>query len=312
MVAARLLSPQEARPQPRIEQYALDLARSLPRLVIEARRVAAAVAHGLHGRRQAGTGENFWQFRHFTFGEAAARVDWRRSARDDHLYVREREWDSAHTVWLWADRSPSMAYISSLALAAKIERALVVNFALADLLVRGGERVGWIGTCRPSASRTIVERLAEAILGDQASVTGLPEAVALAPLTEAVLIGDFLSPAADVVATLAALASRGARGHVVMIVDPIEETFPFTGRMELVDPEDGARLTAGRIQALRDDYGARLASHRDAIRKEVRRLGWTLTLHHTDKPASQAVLALHPLLQASAGGAAARHDWRRG
>ena len=84
----------------------------MPRLILEARRVAATVIHGLHGRRRAGTGENFWQFRRFMSGEPARSIDWRRSARDDHLYVREREWEAAHTVWLWADRSPSMDFAS--------------------------------------------------------------------------------------------------------------------------------------------------------------------------------------------------------
>src|SRR4029077_19954419 len=81
------------------------LAASMPRLILEARRVAATVIHGLHGRRRAGSGENFWQYRRFVSGEAASRVDWRRSGRDDHLYVREQEWEAAHTVWIWPDRS---------------------------------------------------------------------------------------------------------------------------------------------------------------------------------------------------------------
>src|SRR6202795_4698155 len=74
------------------------LAASLPRLILEARRVAATVIHGLHGRRRAGPGENFWQYRRFVSGEPAARVDWRRSARDDHLYARHEEWE-APTPW---------------------------------------------------------------------------------------------------------------------------------------------------------------------------------------------------------------------
>ena len=37
------------------------LAASLPRLVLEARRIAANVIHGQHGRRRAGTGESFCQ-----------------------------------------------------------------------------------------------------------------------------------------------------------------------------------------------------------------------------------------------------------
>ena len=84
-----------------------------------------------------------------------------------------------------------------------------------------------------------------------------------------------------------------------MVADPIEETFPFAGRTELIEPESGLKMTAGRVQSLRDDYVARLAEHRDALRQEIRRIGWTLTLYRTDGPASQAILAIHALLQAS-------------
>src|SRR5471032_1046651 len=108
------------------------LATRIPRLILEARRVASTVIHGLHGRRRAGTGENFWQFRRFMSGEPASRVDWRRSARDDHLYVREQEWEAAHTVWLWPDRSSSMAFASATSRDSKLERALIVTFALAE------------------------------------------------------------------------------------------------------------------------------------------------------------------------------------
>src|SRR5881628_3864113 len=117
------------------------LAESLPRLILEARRIAATVIHGLHGRRRAGPGENFWQYRRFVSGEPATRVDWRRSARDDHLYVREQEWEAAHTVWIWPDRSASMGFVQ-LGRESKVDRALVVGFALAEVLVEGGERVG--------------------------------------------------------------------------------------------------------------------------------------------------------------------------
>src|SRR6202166_2360291 len=136
------------------------LAASMPRLILEARRVAATVIHGLHGRRRAGPGENFWQYRRFVSGEPASRVDWRRSARDDHLYVREQEWEAAHTVWIWPDRSASMSFKSALALDGKLERTLVIAFALAEVMVEGGERVGVPGLLRPTASRNVIEKIA--------------------------------------------------------------------------------------------------------------------------------------------------------
>src|SRR5438445_6160038 len=139
----------EIRATQRASGEARSLAQSMPRLILEARRIAATVIHGLHGRRRPGPGENFWQYRRFLTGEPARRVDWRRSARDDHLYVREREWEAAHTVWLWPDRSPSMFFSSPLALQAKLDRALVIAFALAEILVQAGERVGMPSLLRP-------------------------------------------------------------------------------------------------------------------------------------------------------------------
>src|ERR1700748_266379 len=126
------------------------LPASLPRLVGEARRIAANVIHGLHGRRRAGAGESFWQYRRFNSGEPSQNVDSRRSARDDHLYVREQEWEAAHTVWLWPDRSPSMAFASKTARDSKLERTLIVAFTVAELLVSGGERVGIPGLIVPN------------------------------------------------------------------------------------------------------------------------------------------------------------------
>src|SRR3954453_22169985 len=114
------------------------LAASMPRLILEARKIAATVIHGLHGRRRSGSGENFWQFRRYVSGEEARRIDWRRSARDDNLYVREREWEAAHTIWIWPDRSPSMAFTSRLPRVRKLHPTLIIAFALVKILVGAG------------------------------------------------------------------------------------------------------------------------------------------------------------------------------
>ena len=114
MAADRPGGRDELRATQRASGAGRTLAASLPRLILESRKIAATVIHGLHGRRRAGSGENFWQFRRFVSGEEARRIDWRRSARDDNLYVREREWEAAHTIWIWPDRSPSMAFASRL------------------------------------------------------------------------------------------------------------------------------------------------------------------------------------------------------
>ena len=179
---ARVLDSGERLIGPGGQQGALDLARRLPALIVAAKEIASGLMHGVHGRRRAGIGENFWQYRPFVAGESASRVDWRRSARDDRIYVREREWESAHTVWLWVDRSASMNFVSKLALQPKLDRAVVLGLAAADLLVRGGERVGLLGLTRPLAARNVVERFAEAMVHDAGGQEAdLPPPGALAP-----------------------------------------------------------------------------------------------------------------------------------
>ncbi|HEX8808681.1 MAG TPA: DUF58 domain-containing protein [Xanthobacteraceae bacterium] len=280
------------------------LAASMPRLILEARRVAATVIHGLHGRRRAGPGENFWQYRRFVSGEPASRVDWRRSARDDHLYVREQEWEAAHTVWIWPDRSPSMYFASSLARDSKLYRTLVIALALAEVLVEGGERVGIPSLMRPTGSRSIIERIAQAIVVDRDERTSLPPDFAPSPLAEVVLLSDLWSDIADVRRIIAQLSSGGTQGHIVQIVDPAEETFPYWGRIEFIEPEDGRRITAGRAENWRADYVAQIAQHRAAIRSETDRLGWSFAIHRTDRSASELLLALHARI-----GAGSTHEY---
>jgi len=276
------------------------LAATLPRLILEARRVAATVIHGMHGRRRAGPGENFWQYRRFVSGEPAARVDWRRSARDDHLYVREQEWEASHTVWIWPDRSPSMAFASPLVRDTKLYRTLVVTLALAEVLVEGGERVGIPGLMRQTSSRNVIERMAQAIVHDRGERTSLPPNFAPSPLAEIVLLSDLWSDIVEVRRTITQLSGAGARGHVVQVVDPAEETFPYWGRIEFVEPEGAGRITAGRAETWRTDYTARIARHRAEIRSETDRLGWSFIIHRTDRPPSELLLALHARIGSSA------------
>ncbi|MDP4021694.1 DUF58 domain-containing protein [Methylobacterium sp. NEAU 140] len=303
MIATRALDAARRIPGRGESEAAAALSEKMPRLVLEARRVSSLLAHGLHGRRRAGPGESFWQFRPFVTGEAAARVDWRRSARDDRLYVREREWEAAHNIWLWIDRSASMGFSSDLASAPKVERALVLGLALADAFVEGGERVGLLGLTRATASRGIVERIARALVADAAGLTrDLPPRAHPARFDEVVLIGDFLSPPAAVAASVQDLAGRGSRGHLLMIVDPIEETFPFSGQAVLHDLEGTLALDIGDADAWGARYRARIAEHRAALQDIARGQGWTLTLHRTDRPASEAALRLATLVAARGQG----------
>src|SRR3981189_1096998 len=203
---------------------------------------------------------------------ASSRASRRSSGRDDHLYVREQEWEAAHTVWLWPDRSPSMAFASKDARDSKLERALIVTFALAELLVAGGERVGVPGLMNPTSSRSVIDKMAQAMLHDSTTRASLPPSFVPSALAEVVVLSDFWSPIPEIRTMLAGLSASGAHGTLVQIVDPAEESFPYSGRVEFVEPEDGSVITAGRAEKWAGDYVARVALHRDQIRAETNKL----------------------------------------
>ena len=278
---------------------ALSRARSraalVPDCLVEAKRIANTVIAGWHGRRKRGIGENFWQFRPYSEGESLSRIDWRRSARDDHTYIRDHEWEAAHTIWLWADMSPSMMYKSTYGSVSKEGRALVLMLALADILARSGERIGCPGIMEPVSTRNAAERLAAALMHTPL-VGGLPQTAMIRGWSDIVLIGDFLDDADSVMGRLGPLARRGLRGHVVEISDPAEEMFPYNGRTEFTDPETGSKLVAGRAENLREDYQRAYLARRENLGQSLRHLGWSFVSHRTDRLASEALVAVHMYL----------------
>jgi uncharacterized protein (DUF58 family) len=273
-------------------------------LLLESLKVANTVAHGIHGRRRAGTGETFWQFRQFQGGDPATVIDWRRSASSDTLYVREREWEASHTFWLWPDVSPSMAFRSHLAQVEKRDRALVLTLAVAEMLVRAGERVALLGLTPPLASRKATSRIAEALAvneGTEALTSSLPPKARLSRFSSAILVGDFLDPAEAITRRLNEMAEGGVQGHLIQVLDPAEETLAYEGRVEFRGPEGGERWIADRVETLRGAYHKKLAAHRDEIAEAARRIGWSFLVHHTDRPASEPLLTLIMRLQGMAG-----------
>jgi uncharacterized protein (DUF58 family) len=293
----------------KLEGEAQSLADRLPDLLLEALRVANTVVHGIHGRRRAGTGETFWQFRQFQGGDPATVIDWRRSASSDTLYVREREWEASHTFWLWPDVSPSMAFRSQLSQTSKRDRALVLTFAVAEMLVRAGERVALLGLTPPMASRKATSRIAQSLAAAErtgALEASLPPKARLSRFSSAILVGDFLDPPDALAERLAAMAQGDVQGHLIQVLDPAEETLPYHGRMEFTSPETSERWIGDRVETLRDAYRQKLADHRARIEEAAHRIGWSFLVHHTDRPAAEPLLSLIMRLQ----GMASDYRWK--
>jgi len=282
-----------------------EQAARLPALLARAEHLAGAVLLGAHGRRRAGVGDDFWQYRPAQTGDSRRSIDHRRSAMGDHEFVREREWQIAQSVMLWVDQGASMRFASTAALEQKGDRAQLIGLALAILLQRGGERVGLTGSALPPRSgRPQILRLAEALCQDDAADYAPPEHRAMIPHARAVFISDFMGDLAGVTTALTKAADRGVRGVLYHVLDPSEEAFPFTGRTIFESVGGTLRHETLKANDLKDRYLERLAARKAELRQLCALTGWQYGLHHTDSTAQSALLWLYAALDTRSGGAA--------
>lgn len=227
---------------------ALALAESMPRLVLQASNLANLVMQGLHGRRKAGTGDEFWQFRPFVSGESAGKIDWRRSARDHTLYIKENEWQVASLYHIFPDTRVSMQYGTP----QKRESAIILGLALAKCLVEAGERVTLYGQTRPTQNKRVIEEFG--LILPTLTFPVLPPAKG-----KAVVISDFFFDYT---------AFKRKESQFLVINAPSEIAFPFKGRVEFEERTFFEKKEFTRTENIKPAYEAKFAAHKAALLKE--------------------------------------------
>jgi uncharacterized protein (DUF58 family) len=280
-----------------LRRDAENIAGALPPLLTDAEMLAATVSMGVHGRRRAGTGEDFWQYRQAMPGDAMSQIDWRRSGRSDSHYIRQMEWESAQTVSLWVDDARSMDYRGPESARTKRERAALIALALSVLLIKAGERVSLMGTSAapPRSGRAQLNRLAMELAGAREGRPdyGAPPAERMVRGGRAVFLSDFLGEPDDVMPALDRAADQGVKGCFVQVLDETEEVFPFDGRVIFESMSGALDFETQRARALRTAYLERLAERRGRLDEMARRLGWRVLHHRTSESPRAALLWLY-------------------
>ncbi len=274
------------------------LAQGFAELLAEARQLAANISLGAHGRRRAGVGEDFWQYRAAVDTDAVRDIDWRRSARSDAHFVRQQEWQNTQSVHIWADRGGSMAFRSDDSLPLKLERANVLALALSILLAKAGEKVGLLDLADPARQGLgQVDRLASALvrtnLSDDFSV---PPKKEMKQGQKAVFMSDFLGDWTEIFEGLSHAAHQNVDGYIVQILDPVEQDFPFKGRTVLLSMNNQHKFETMRAQSLREEYQEKLAERQAALQQLSKRTGWRYSCYTTNTPATPQLLWLYQAL----------------
>ncbi|WP_295044272.1 DUF58 domain-containing protein [uncultured Paracoccus sp.] len=295
--AASGASPTASRRAASLRAGAQGASAHLPALILSAERLAAMVAPGAHGLRRGGPGEDFWQYRPASQGDGARSIDWRRSARSDTQFVRDREAQTAQAVGLWIAAGQGMGYSGGPDRPSKADRAQLLALALAMVLLRGGEKVGLLG--QPArAGRVQADRLAEQIAAapPKDGDGDAPAPDLLRPNQRLVILSDFLDDPGWVDDLLARAAGIGVTGVLMQVLDPDEEAFPWSGAVLFRSLSGATRHDSRDAGGLRDAYLARLSERRDWLRSRALGAGWQFGHHSTGQSPAVALSWLYQVL----------------
>ncbi|UUX48530.1 DUF58 domain-containing protein [Nisaea acidiphila] len=277
-----------------MRHHAEELAGKFSPLLVAAERVAATVSQGMHGRRRVGMGEAFWQFRPYQVTDSVRRIDWRRTARSDEVYVRETEWEASQSIWIWRDASPSMRFASDRALPEKAVRTDLIVLALGALLIEAGERIALLGEgTPPRGGRNGLNIFANTMENARDSAASRPALEHLPRHAAMVLVSDFMEPARDYADIIGHYAASGIQGFLLQVTDPAEEAFPFQGRIRFEGTESETAHLLRRADTVREAYVQKLARHRAQLKDACRRAGWFFAQHVTTETPESALLQLY-------------------
>ncbi len=281
-----------------IRKDAENLAHGFAELLADARQLAATISLGSHGRRRAGVGEEFWQYRTAMDTDSIRDIDWRRSARSDAHFVRQQEWQNTQSVHIWADRCASMGFRSDDALPLKMMRANVLALALSILLAKAGEKVGLMDL--PDSARQgigHVDKLASALVQTSPEQDfGVPPKKDMKQGQKAVFISDFLGDWDMIFESLSHAAHQNVDGYIMQVLDPVEQHFPFKGRTVLLSMNGHQKFETLRAQSLREEYQERLIERKAALQQLSKRTGWRYSCVLTNAPATPQLLWLYQAL----------------
>ena len=277
---------------------AATLAAPFPPLLAEAEHLAATVLVGDHGRRRAGIGDTFWQYRSAQNHDEIRAIDWRRSARSDLQFVQDKEWQIAQSILLWVDQSASMSFTSLKHGTTKAARARTLAMATAILLLRGGERVGLTGNLLPPRrGEPQIAQMAALLSRDQAIDFGVPVADGMLSHSRALFISDFMGDLDAIEKAIEKASARNVRGALVQILDPAEEAFPYDGRTIFESMSGTMRHETLKARDLKSRYLERLAERKERLATLAHNAGWQFHTHHTGTSAASALLWIYAALE---------------
>jgi uncharacterized protein (DUF58 family) len=267
------------------EQYLKpEVIQTVSRLDLRARFIVEGLLSGLHTSPFQGFSVEFSEHRRYSQGDDPKDIDWLVYAKTDRYYIKKYQAETNITGYLLMDLSESMAYTYRQDLT-KFDYSICLAAALSYLMVHQQDPVGLvtfdeqIRNSLPARSRrsqlaNILALLSQSKPLGQTDIAKNLQRIASMIRNRSLLMifSDLLTESEPVINALRMLRHAGHDIILFHVLDEAEVTFPFSGLVELKDPESGQIQTID-ADGMRADYVETLEELRETYRSECRAIG---------------------------------------
>lgn len=284
------------------EQYLKpEVIQNIARLDLRAKFIVEGFLTGLHASPFHGFSVEFSEHRRYNPGDDPKDIDWLVFARTDRIYVKRYQAETNITGFILMDLSRSMAYTYRQKLT-KFDYAICLAAALSYLMVHQQDPVGLITfddqlrTSLPARSRRsqfgdILAVLQRCQPSGKTDIAGNLRRIGsmIRHRSLMMLMSDLLSDQDEIISSIRMLRHAGHDVILFHVLDEAEVTFPFSGSVDLEDPESQERqiLDASGVRA---DYLKALQEMRDRLRSVCMTIGADYVALDTSMPFDKALL----------------------
>ncbi|MDR3233505.1 MAG: DUF58 domain-containing protein [Planctomycetaceae bacterium] len=253
--------------------------QTIKRLDLKAQFIVKGFMHGLHSSPLHGFSVEFSEHRKYTPGDDPADIDWLVYAKTEKYYVKKFESETNITGYLAVDTSRSMDYTYRQNIT-KFDYSICLAAALAYLMIHQQDPVGLVTfdekigqSLKPQSRRTQLAAMMSLlsklqpngktnIAGSLLQLSGILKRQSLV-----MIFTDLLGDADAVLKSLNRLKHSGHDVILFHVLDEAEVSFPFHGKVELLEPESQLKIP-GNADALRQDYLSGLERFKSRFRQD--------------------------------------------
>ena len=260
-----------------------EYASLLPKIMFESSILSRNIIEGLHASRISGKGEDFWQFKEYRQGDSLSSIDWRKSAALNKVLVKQKENETAKTIYFYFDKTKSMFFKSKKNLQNKHYIAILLQLTLSRLFLKNRENVFHFKTDKSMIKcSNDLSSFNESFLFEENSIN-FPRKSLMANNSICFIISDFLYDIKIVKNFLINLKQNNISGFLIQILDPLEIDFNIKENLILNDLETNAKLKVDESNKFKDFYNKKLKDLQNNLIDLSKHSNWSYILYDTSK-----------------------------